>query len=298
MTMRFVWPDLHQLPEALTIGQCATLACLWDIIATKPGNVHRGADFEDIGFSDFATSAVAIAPAVQAAYDGRLGLGEAVLSAVRQSKTLVGTNAHLGTILLLVPLAQAFRDGDWESGKTRVLAGLSSDDCRLTYEAIRLAEPGGLGAVEQGDVHGPAPTDILEAMRWAAHRDAVARQYATGFADILGPIRSSLQSALDADQPIDTAIVAASVEQMAREGDSLIARKCGAEINTRAQQYAGAVMAAGSVGSDAWWDAAGELDFWLRSDGHRRNPGTTADLVTAAVFVLLAEQSRRTEGPN
>ena len=43
-----------------TPGQLATLACLYDVIAAKPGNVHRGADFEDVHFEDFAVSAVAL----------------------------------------------------------------------------------------------------------------------------------------------------------------------------------------------------------------------------------------------
>ena len=32
-----------------------------------------------------------------------------------------------------------------------------------------------------------------------------------------------------------------------------------------------------------------ELDAWLRADGHGRNPGTTADLVTACLFVALRQ---------
>ena len=32
------------------------------------------------------------------------------------------------------------------------------------------------------------------------------------------------------------------------------------------------------------------FDFWLRADGHRRNPGTTADLIAAGLFVLLREE--------
>jgi triphosphoribosyl-dephospho-CoA synthetase len=31
----------------------------------------------------------------------------------------------------------------------------------------------------------------------------------------------------------------------------------------------------------------GELDGFLRSEGHRRNPGTTADLIAATLFVKL-----------
>jgi triphosphoribosyl-dephospho-CoA synthase len=29
------------------------------------------------------------------------------------------------------------------------------------------------------------------------------------------------------------------------------------------------------------------LDVWLRAEGHSRNPGTTADLVTASLFAAL-----------
>ena len=39
----------------------------------------------------------------------------------------------------------------------------------------------------------------------------------------------------------------------------------------------------------AYYEALANFDFWLRSDGHRRNPGTTADLVAAGLFVLLRE---------
>ena len=49
------------------IGQCATLACLLEATAPKVGNVHRGADFDDLTFTDFAVSAALIAPAMEAA---------------------------------------------------------------------------------------------------------------------------------------------------------------------------------------------------------------------------------------
>jgi len=76
---------------------------------------------------------------------------------------------------------------------------------------------------------------------------------------------------------------------MSRFPDSLIARKCGAQVAQQASDRAAAVLEAGSPRDESFWDAAGELDFWLRSDGHRRNPGTTADLLAAGLFVLLRE---------
>jgi len=48
-------------------------------------------------------------------------------------------------------------------------------------------------------------------------------------------------------------------------------------------------LAAGRPGDAAYHEAVSDLDFWLRSDDHRRNPGTTADLVAAGLFVALRE---------
>ena len=84
--------------SALSIGQCATLACLLEVSAPKPGNVHRAADFEDLSLYDFQWSAVAIAPAMEQA--SRDGVGAAVLEAVRATRAAVDTNTNLGTVLL------------------------------------------------------------------------------------------------------------------------------------------------------------------------------------------------------
>ncbi|HIN54128.1 MAG TPA: triphosphoribosyl-dephospho-CoA synthetase, partial [Planctomycetes bacterium] len=56
-----------------SLGQMATLACLLEVSAPKPGNVHRGADFEDLTFYDFQTSAVAIGPVFDQAEKYRVG---------------------------------------------------------------------------------------------------------------------------------------------------------------------------------------------------------------------------------
>jgi triphosphoribosyl-dephospho-CoA synthase len=76
---------------------------------------------------------------------------------------------------------------------------------------------------------------------------------------------------------------------MAQEPDSLIQRKCGERAAKEASDRAASVLDAGLPEETAYDDAIGDLDFWLRSDGHRRNPGTTADLVAAGLFVLLRD---------
>src|SRR5262245_62766679 len=92
----------------LSIGQCATLACLLEATAPKVGNVHRGADFEDLTFTDFVVSAVAIGPAMEAA--ASTGVGRAVYDAVAATQQLVSTNTNLGMALLFAILAAVLRD--------------------------------------------------------------------------------------------------------------------------------------------------------------------------------------------
>jgi triphosphoribosyl-dephospho-CoA synthase len=74
---------------------------------------------------------------------------------------------------------------------------------------------------------------------------------------------------------------------MRHHPDSLIARKCGVDVARQSARLAGDVLAAGSPGDASYAMALQRLDVWLREDGHRRNPGTTADLITAGLFVAF-----------
>ena len=272
---------------SLTVGQCATLACLLEVTTPKPGNVHRGADFEDLTFTDFMASAVAIAPAMQAA--GDTPLGETVLSAVTATRRMVKTNTNLGTILLLAPLASVPRDLPLAGGVARVLARLDADDASLVYDAIGQSQPGGLGCVNEMDIAGPPPQDLIAAMRAAADRDLVARQYTNNFSEVLARIVPWLSTGLDAGWKLTDTIIHTYLRLMSQLPDSLIARKCGLQLAQSAAGRAAKILESGSPGSNSYLQALADFDFWLRSDGHRRNPGTSADMIAAGLFVLLRD---------
>jgi triphosphoribosyl-dephospho-CoA synthase len=273
---------------ALTIGQCATLACLLEVAAPKPGNVHRGVDFDDLSFTDFAVSAVAIAPAMEAVASGTR-VGTAALQAVQATRRLVPTNTNLGIVLLLTPLAAVPRNESLSEGISRVLGRLNAEDARDVYQAIRLAEPGGLGDVDEMDVRDAAPDDLLTAMRAAAERDLVAQQYVNDYAEVLGAIVPWLREGQQAGWSTTANIVHAYVQLLNRHPDSLIARKCGLDVARTASRHAAKVLEAGSPGDAAYHRTLADLDFWLRADHHRRNPGTTADLITAGLFAALRD---------
>jgi triphosphoribosyl-dephospho-CoA synthase len=278
----------ENLSPPLSIGQCATLACLLEATAPKVGNVHRGADFEDLSFTDFVVSAVAIAPAMESA--PRIGVGAACLEAVRATKAWVKTNTNLGICLLLAPLAAVPRAEPIGEGVARVLETLNTDDSRHVYEAIRIANPGGLGNAATMDVRSDeAPPSLLDAMRAAAGRDLVARQYDERFRQVLEHVLPMLQADVDAGMSLIDAIIHTQVRFLSEHLDTHIVRKCGMEMGERVREFAAAVLRAGPVGSERYHQALGDFDFWLRADGHRRNPGATADLIAAALFVALRE---------
>jgi triphosphoribosyl-dephospho-CoA synthase len=273
----------------LSPGAAATLACLYEATAAKPGNVHPRAGFDDVSYADFVASAVVIGPIIDQA--PQRGVGQTVLDAVRATRAAVGTNTNLGTLLLIAPLAVVPPGQSLSEGIHAVLAGLTSDDTRHVYEAIRISCAGGLGRTEQADVFADPPSDLslVEAMRLAADRDAVARQYTSGFADVFEGTAAWIAEALTREMPLEGAIVWAHIRQMAQCPDSLIGRKCGPQIAAEAKRRAAAVLALQNRGAVAFQGAINDFDTWLREDGHQRNPGTTADLVAAGLFVLLRE---------
>lgn len=262
------------------VGLCAQVACVWEATARKPGNVHRFADFEDVTYLDFILSAVAVAPVLEGA--GARRVGETVLEAVRATRRVVSTNTNLGILLLLAPLAAVPAGEDLRSGVPRVLDRLDVEDSRAVYEAIRLANPGGLGQVPDQDVRGAPTLALRQVMALAADRDLVARQYANGFQAVFGDGLFALEAGFREHRSVEGAIIACHLHLMARHPDSLIARKCGRAEAEEAARRAAAALRGGS-------SAIAELDFWLRAKGRRRNPGTTADLVTACLFAALRQ---------
>ncbi|MCE9554225.1 MAG: triphosphoribosyl-dephospho-CoA synthase [Planctomycetes bacterium] len=273
--------------QPLTIAQCATLACIWEATIPKPGNVHRGADFEDLSYTDFLLSAVAVGPVLETA--AAKGVGRCVLEAVARTRQMVGTNTNLGSLLLLAPLCAVPRERPLGEGVRNVLQNLLPSDAHNVYEAIRLANAGGLGEVESMDVREQPPDDLLAAMRAAAGRDLVARQYAEDFQQVLSCAAPWIREGLANRLALGPAVRHAFIRLLHEFPDSLIGRKCGPQTAIAAAGRAGQILAAGSPGEEAYEYAMGDLDFWLRSDGHRRNPGTTADMIAAGLFVLLRD---------
>ena len=289
-----------------TLGAAAELACLLEASAAKIGNVHPTASFSDMHFSHFLASAVASGPVfAQAAAQS---VGSLILAGVRATRTQVGRNTNLGTLLLFAPLAKAYAlrrtgssdqpctrlsNGDWRSDVHRVLEQLTPADSTQVYQAIQEAQPNGLGTSDEHDVAGTPPDDLRIAMAVVANVDAVARQYVNDFEDIFLRLVPWLYQELQRTENTLEAICRLQLRWLAYEPDGLIVRKAGKQIAQQVHLQAEDMLQV-CLQTDlplSQQSSVRELDLFLRADGHRRNPGTTADLLAAALLVALLGKS-------
>ena len=282
-----------------------------DVAVRKPGNVSLHSAGHDMRARQFLDSARASAPAL---FDARAGVGARIEAAVRATRAVVGCNTNLGILLLCAPLARAVeglegggqveglegRDGRpgpeslaaarLQAALEAVLQALDLDDARAAYRAIATAHPGGLGTAPEQDVAAEPGVTLRAAMRLAAERDLIARQYANGFADVfdLG-LAAFTAPAHRAQLTLAQRVQRMYLAWLATYPDSHIVRKQGAAA-------ARAVSAEAAIWRDRLAsapDAAESADFaaWDESLKARGlNPGTSADLTVCTLFVaaLLA----------
>jgi triphosphoribosyl-dephospho-CoA synthase len=258
--------------------------------AEKPGNITPSHDFHDTSYEDMLRSAIAVGPELARA--GERGVGETVLAVVRASRRVAPANTNLGIALLLAPLAKAALGGAVDPVALRARLGatlraLDRADARAAYEAIRLAGAGGLRERVEHDVRSEPEIGLRDAMANAAARDSIASEYVSDYALTFETGLPALAAATgDGLAPRD-AIVELALRLLDAAPDTLIARKRGAATAARVSAGARDVLAAGGVRTAAGIEALRGFDASLREPGNALNPGTTADLVTATVFVAL-----------
>ena len=296
---------------AADVAVAAQLACLLEVSAPKPGNVSPGRHFSDVRYEDFLASAAAIGGPLSGA--ATRPLGATIRLAVEATARWSRTNTNLGVILLLAPLAKAalekigvgsrFRgdqakttpDTDFSPAKTapdtllHLLQSTTVEDARDVYAAIRLAAPGGLGEAATQDVKDDPTVSLLETMRLAAGRDAIAREYATGFEVTFGIGVPALEDARRDGLNWDDAVVETFLTLLAAHPDTHISRRGGAARAQAASRLAQIALAEGSVRSDGGRRSIEDMDRALRDPQHIANPGATADLTAAAIFVVLLD---------
>jgi triphosphoribosyl-dephospho-CoA synthase len=265
------------------VAAAFTTACLDELDAPKPGNVHVFASGHRMTAAEFVRSAEAAAAPL--AMPGAR-VGTRILGAVEATLTAVGTNTNLGIILLCAPLAMAAegRAADLRAALAQVLESLDIQDAEVAFRAIARAAPAGVGRVDRHDVAEVATVTLKAAMADASARDRIAHQYVSDFEDVFERGEPVLEAALARAAEPKWATLAVYLEFLSAFPDSHIARKHGiatAEDICRTasryhQQMRSAENPAALLTDLLAWDAL------LKERGV--NPGTSADLTVATLF--------------
>ena len=303
------------------VGGCAQLAALLEVSAyPKPGNVHRLKDFPSTRYEHFLAGSVAIYPAMRelamSGYDvganqrtwEDVGIGDKILATTEASfKWQGGGNVNLGLILLFSPISVAAGNISVKDtmnlekirGAMKILLkSTTAEDSINLYKAIRIAMSDRvLGRVEELDVENDSSLERLSrekinlqgVFERCSDRDAICREWISGFEKTFEKGYPYLYKTLESSGDINTAIVDTFLYLLSKEPDSLIRRKSGYEAALDVSRKASAILSAGGFGSKRGSEMTSSLDQELQKHEGSMNPGTTADLTAASIFLLLLE---------
>ncbi|MFA9517824.1 triphosphoribosyl-dephospho-CoA synthase [Halopenitus sp. H-Gu1] len=296
---------------ARTPAENAQLALLLEVAGTpKPGNVDRERDLEDLRFEHFLAGAIGAGDGLRRAErGGTVGIAfeRAVAGMSRQS----GGNTQFGCLLLLTPLVSAAASGDLTSaGVERIVERTTAEDAVRFYRAfehvdVSVAEPPAdaddldvrRGAAAEpalrdrdltladvmalsaeppsGDTADVDSGEDIETGRDSGDRipDGNAIEWTTGFERTF----EAAESIRIDEGPIGDRAARAFLRILADRPDTLVATTHGSDVARVVSRRAAA------IGDDL--HAAEALAEAFRDE--RINPGTTADLTAAALFVAL-----------
>lgn len=266
-------------------------ACMAELEALKPGNVHIFADGHGMTVQDFIVSAEAASVVIA---QPNLSLGERILLSVQATQKVIIGNTNLGIILLCAPLIHAALQPStltFMQSLKSVLSNTTIEDAENTFTAIRLANPAGLGESAQFDVYQTATCTLLQAMQTAANRDMIAQQYTNNYAEIMESL-VVYQQALARWQRPAWAATAVHLHFMAHFLDSHIVRKYGETIANLVQNEALEHEREFLKAYNPKNYLAPLLKFDEALKKRRLNPGTSADLtVTTLLMTYLLASS-------
>jgi triphosphoribosyl-dephospho-CoA synthase len=280
------------------IARCATLAMILEVSGTpKPGNIDRDHDYVSTKYEDFLAAAVGVYPVLEKA-SGEGGIGRLILDACGESvRWQTGGNTHFGAYILLFPLIKAAKQGPVDqirSNAINIVKETTVDDAVNFYRAfsmveVRMKRTEDLDVGDRElDVSDPGSLEELgrrgvtmfDIMQISAKNDMVSREWVDGF-------RRSFETAdkifsKRKTGTMNDATVLTYLELLSEEPDSFIAKKYDIEKAVYVQGLAIDVL---------------ERRMTLRELSDRLymekiNPGSTADIIIAGLFIALLNGMR------
>jgi triphosphoribosyl-dephospho-CoA synthase len=287
------------------IAQYAQLAMILEVCATpKPGNIDRDHNYPDTQFEHFLASAVSVYPVMKKASTDSKDIGRYIYSAVMESaKWQSGGNTHFGAFILLVPLVMAGgRIADKIDGTTSIFPELN----RLTVELIKNTGANDAVALYRAfatsgvrvkdvcdlDLNDPSSieeirtngTSLYQLMEISSSYDMIAREWTAGYPLTFKCANSILEKYNSTN--INDAVVVTFMEILADNPDTFIQTKSDKHVAQKVSDQAKQIVdKINNSGFENTREDIMKLDEQFIKDGI--NPGSTADIIIAGLFVAL-----------
>jgi triphosphoribosyl-dephospho-CoA synthase len=305
--------------KSIHISKCLELAILFEVSADKPGNVNLTVGFEGTRYEHFLASAVAAAPFFELAAERgiaiaggktnvrNVGLGRIMKDCVASINAWQhGGNTLLGTIILLSPIAVAAgmtpanEEVTFDISKIRnnlkhVVESTTSDDAVQLYEAISIANPSGLGKAPELDVNDPNSVDrivkenisLFRVFEIAAKYDSICYEWVNNYPKTFNLAYPYLLKQITETGNLNIAIIHAFLKVLAEHPDTFIARKVGIEKARELSASAEMILELGGLQTPSGKESLRKFDLELRQSDSLLNPGTTADIIAAALALCV-----------
>jgi triphosphoribosyl-dephospho-CoA synthase len=297
------------------IARCAQLAmCLEVSSSPKPGNIDRYDDYEDTRYEHFLASAISMQPVIDEASLCSSGVGRLIKNAVIESVGWQkGGNTHFGAIILLIPLAMAagkiLKDKDKDKLSIMELTECAHDIVKNTdskdaadfYSCFEVAgvkvnpvdefdlkDRDSIKTVEQENV------SLYTLMEIADSYDLIANEWVHGFkrcadcADMIGRGMKNdlLNGKLNAD--INDIVVYSFLKILSENEDTFITTKFDTETSDYVSNRAHQILET-LYNNEIEFDEILPLirEFNAELLVRRINPGSTADIIIAGLFIAL-----------
>lgn len=271
------------------VARVAQLAMALEVSATpKPGNIDRDHDYEDTRYEHFLASAISAYPILLDAAEGA-PIGRCIHRAVEEStRWQDGGNTHFGAFLLLMPLVGAAskvsRIDDLREVAHRLALETTVDDAVEVYRAFSHVDVR-VGDVEDLDVRDSGSVDrirelghtLYHLMEVSSSYDIIAREWVEGFPRTFECARLIKENT--PHEGVNRATVRAFLNILSRNTDTFIQTKFDEDKAKEVSQRAASLL------EDFDLEEIHEFDDVLLREGV--NPGSTADIVIAGLFVAL-----------
>ena len=262
----------------------------------KPGNVHRTRDFDDMEFEDFVISGIVIGDTIREACTDvdveNPQLGKYILQAVAETDRWIKNNTNLGIVMMTTPIAVAAAISDSfdeiRENIKLVMGNTSVDDACDLYDAINIADAGGMGDQDEYDVASDNAKNELrqnnqtmyDVLKISAPWDMLAREM-TGDMPAVFEIGYPKYHELRQSKSQNDACVLTFLTILSHVPDTLISRKYGSDEAMKISLMTRDLL--NIKDEPDFKDRLREFDDYLFKNKY--NPGTTADLTAASIFV-------------